>query len=207
LIKYYSRYRWSNSGHRPGARPLGHNLPRFRLDSARGGPASSPFATSCYFLAGALPPPKLVSYAKGDTPGPAESSGASATTPRSSRGHARRKISVQRHVIITTMAVPAKAAANVRATEVPPGPRRARFGRPPPRRRGARRLGRRESVPVRVRGRRKWRHGVAPGYFGNTRMTLMGEMAEGEEVIFIGLLSQGTVSLDVPLWCGVLRSF
>ena len=43
-------------------------------------------------------------------------------------------------------------------------------------------------------------------YFGNTRMTLMGKVAEGEEVIFIGLLSQGTVSLDVPLWCGVLRS-
>ena len=54
-------------------------------------------------------------------------------------------------------------------------------------------------MPVRVRGRRKWRHGVAPGYFGNTRMTLMGEMAEGEEVIFIGLLVPGTVSLDVPL--------
>jgi hypothetical protein len=38
-------------------------------------------------------------------------------------------------------------------------------------------------------------------------MTLMGEMAEGEEVIFILLLSLGTVSLDVPLWCGVVRSF
>jgi hypothetical protein len=35
----------------------------------------------------------------------------------------------------------------------------------------------------------------------------MGQVAEGEEVIYIGLLSQGTVSLDVPLWCGVLRSF
>ena len=46
-----------------------------------------------------------------------------------------------------------------------------------------------------------------PGYFGNARMTLMGKVAEGEEVIFIGLLVPGTVSLDVPLWCGVVRSF
>ena len=164
MIEVYSRYRWSNSGHRPGARPLGHNLPRFRLDSTRGGAASSPFATSCYFLAGALPPPKLVSYAKGDTPGPAESSGASPKTTRSSRGPPRR--AGQHHVLTGKMAVPAKAAANVRATEAPPGPRRARFGRPPPRRRGARRLGRRESVPVRVRGRRKWYLGGYHWYFG-----------------------------------------
>ena len=60
---------------------------------------------------------------------------------------------------------------------------------------------------MRVRGRRKWDRGAIQGYFGNTTMTVMGEMAEGEEMIFIGLLAPGTVSLDVPLWCGVVRSF